>query len=142
MKEIWFCFLLYKKEPSIVSLFKHKKNECCLKWTNTCLKCIILQILITQCNFRQEKGTFRHSRTISQRNTSWSVKNQSWNAKNRYKLIHEARFKHENWLFRQTLKHSDCEVVKKDWPSSNEKAKRIHYFHHLKKRMIQTDTLK
>lgn len=104
--------LLYNKEPSIVSLLKHKKNECCLKWTNTCLKCIILDILITQYNFRQEKGTFRHSRTISQRNTSWSVKNQSWNAKKWYKLIYEARFKHENWLFRQTLIHSDCEVVK------------------------------
>ena len=104
--------LLYNKEPSIVSLLKHKKNECCLKWTNTCLKCIILENLITQCTFRQEKGTFRHSQTISQRECFLKCQKSVLKCKNWYKLIYEARFKHENWLFRQTLIHSDCEVIK------------------------------
>ena len=49
-----------KYDIEIFWLQHYKKENQCLKWTNTCLKWLFLNILITQCNFRQKNDTFRH----------------------------------------------------------------------------------
>lgn len=115
--------LLYNKESSIVSLFKHKKNECCLKWTNTCLKCIIFEILIIQCNFRQEKGTFRHIQTISQREYFLKCQKSVLKCKKLIQIDTRSTIQARKLTFQTNFDIFwlwSCKI--KDWPFRNEES--------------------